>query len=140
METFQTMFSWFYLKAQQYNPFASDQDVRSADASYQYSLRQLKRANFAETALGDFKDMLIREGRYWDENIIKKGKDPYATTKNEVNVNQPNINLNMKFDENMEPDRIALAIQQQFIKSALSPLSSDAVNNPVSALANATAG
>ena len=46
----------------------------------------------------------------------------------------------MKFDENMEPDRIALAIQQQFIKSALSPLSSDAVNNPVSALANATAG
>ena len=29
METFQTMFSWFYLKAQQYNPFASDQDVEA---------------------------------------------------------------------------------------------------------------
>ena len=63
METFQTLFSWFYLKAQQYNPFASDQDVRSADASYQYSFKTIEESNFAETALGDFKDMLIREGR-----------------------------------------------------------------------------
>ena len=84
--------------------------------------------------------MLERENRWFENNVLRSNKDPYATTKNEVNVNQPNINLNMKFDENMEPDRIALAIQQQFIKSALSPLSSDAVNNPVSALANATAG
>ena len=86
--------------------------------------------------------MLERENRWFENNVLRSNKDPYATTKNEVrNVNQPNINLNMKFDENMEPDPCCSSnIQQQFIKSALSPLSSDAVNNPVSALANATAG